>query len=307
MTQKIFVASDIHDDVEALDNFVDYAQSNNSDRIVLLGDLSLRPYSLDSWVNLMSKYDEAKDDATKIESTETFVKEKRAYNNITLNDMKKILDDSGIPYNVIPGNYDSNFSNVFGNKNLHLSSTKIGDAKVSGYGGADQYPSHIHPLVQLGEIVEFDHVELYNFLNQEKPDIGFIHNPPQGYCDDLYNGDHVGTRASTQYIHENYPKLILSGHIHEAGPNGNNPNGVMGIRRIDKNIKESTYVINPGNLGRFELINSDNLETDREFPYGTFVEIDIEDDGTPKEIKQYTLQAKDRNIGKIRQISGYKL
>ena len=49
--KKIYIASDIHDDVEALDKFVDYAQAKDADRIALLGDLSLRPYSLDSWLN----------------------------------------------------------------------------------------------------------------------------------------------------------------------------------------------------------------------------------------------------------------
>ena len=295
--KKIYIASDIHDDVEALDKFVDYAQANNSDRIALLGDLSLKPYNKDSLEKLIKNGDE-----------NIFVKEKTAHNNIILNDMKKILDDSGIQYNVIPGNYDSNFSNVFGDKNLHLNSTNIGEVKVSGYGGADEFPPHIMRLVKLGEIVDFDHNELYNFLNQEKPDIGFVHNPPQGYCDDLYNGKNVGTPASTKYILENSPKIILSGHIHEAGPNANNPNGVNGIIKIEnEKTGKDTYVINPGNLGRFELINPRTLETDREFDYGTFVELDIEDDGTPTRLKQYTLQTKDRNIGKIRQIEDYKL
>ena len=222
--------------------------------------------------------------------------------------MKKILDNSGIQYNVIPGNYDSNFFNIFGDKNLHLNSTNIGEAKVSGYGGADEFPPHINLLVRLGEIVNFDHNELYNFLNQEKPDIGFVHNPPQGYCDDLYNGRSVGTHSSTKYIHENSPKIILSGHIHEAGPNGNNPNGVKGIRKIENETTgKNTYVINPGNLGRFGLINPRTLETDIEFDYGTFVELDIEDDGTATRLKQYTLQTKDRNIGRIKQIGDYKL
>ena len=60
-------------------------------------------------------------------------------------------------------------------------------------------------------------------------------------------------------------------------------------------------------MGRFELINPRTLETDREFDYGTFVELDIEDDGTPTRLKQYTLRTKDRNIGKIKQIEDYKL
>ena len=81
MAYKLFIASDIHDDVEALDKFADYAQANNSDRIALLGDLSLRPYSSDSLEKLIKNGD-----------VNTFVKEKTAHNNITLNDMKKISE-----------------------------------------------------------------------------------------------------------------------------------------------------------------------------------------------------------------------
>ena len=64
MKYKLFVASDIHDDVESLDKFVDYAQANNSNRIALLGDLSLRPCCQDSLEKLI-----------KTEDINTFVKD----------------------------------------------------------------------------------------------------------------------------------------------------------------------------------------------------------------------------------------
>jgi len=293
--KRLYIASDIHDDIESLEKFVDYAQAKNADNILLLGDLSLRPYNKDSLDRLIESKDLG-----------NFVEEKRIYNSSTLNDMRGILDDSGISYNVIPGNYDSNFSDIFGKNNLHLNSRNIGEAKISGYGGADDFPAHIKLLNDIGEIVNFNHNELYDFLDQEKPDIGIIHNPPKGYCDDFYDGRHVGTPSSTQYIHENFPKLILSGHIHEAGPNGNNPNGVKGIRVIENDVTgDTTHVINPGNLGRFELINPRSLESDREFDYGTFVELKIRDDGTPKRLMQYALP-KDNKKG-VKGLADYAL
>lgn len=103
--EKVFVASDIHDDVEALGGFTDYAQSQNVDRIWLLGDLSLKPYTSEHANELLQTEDIPK-----------FIENKRKHNLVVLRDMKNVLDNSGIPYNVIPGNYDSDISDVFGEK-----------------------------------------------------------------------------------------------------------------------------------------------------------------------------------------------
>ena len=123
---------------------------------------------------------------------------------------------------------------------------------MCGYGGADAFPPYIYILDQLGEIVHFDHQELYVQLTREKPDVVITHNPPKKLCDDMFNRDNVGTPAITQYIVDHGPKLVLSGHIHEAGPNGNNPHNVKGISGYkNPHTGKTTIVVNPGNVGRY--------------------------------------------------------
>lgn len=46
-------------------------------------------------------------------------------------------------------------------------------------------------------------------------DIFVSHAPPQGYCDES-NGESLGSKAVTDFIMKNKPKLVLCGHIHEA-------------------------------------------------------------------------------------------
>ena len=220
MIEKYLVCSDIHDDIEALEKFADFSQVEEADRILVLGDFSLRPYTADDLEQLI-----------KIEDTQSFIRVKRKHTQNMLNEMKNILKKTEIPYSVIPGNYDSNhdIEAVFNNNNLHKKTTTFGEAEVFGYGGADAFPSHILLLCQLDEITPFDNQELYNLLKKEMPDIILTHNPPHQFCDNMFDGQNKGTPATTKHIMEFAPRLVLSGHIHEAGPLGNNPNGVQGF------------------------------------------------------------------------------
>lgn len=312
MVYKNLICSDIHDDVEALQAFADFAQAEQADRIFLLGDLSLRPYTRQHLDDLMES---TKSQGFTKELVEKFIKDKKSHNKQVLDAMKGLLDKTGIDYLVIPGNYDSSLNQVFGEKDLHLKTANLGEARLGGYGGADAFPEHILLLVKLNQIQNFDHNELYKFLKQEQPEIGIIHNPPRGFCDDMFNGDNVGTTATTKYILENSPKLILSGHIHEAGPNGNNPHGTKGIAGYqNQNNGKRTIVVNPGNLGRFEIIN-ESLDKVIDFDHGTFSRVDTEEDGTPIRVVHYSIQPKEqvgqrgikRTLGNVRQLANYNL
>ncbi len=297
MISKYFICSDVHDDADALKAFADFVQAQTADRILFLGDMSLRPFTSNDLEALIKTGDSQK-----------FVISKRKRTRQILNDMKDILKNSGVPFTVIPGNYDSDhdFEDVFGEDNLHKKTAYFDEAKVFGYGGADSFAQHIGLLYQLGEIVAFDHYELYNLLKKENPDISLIHNPPHQLCDVMFNGQHVGTPATAQYITENNPKLILSGHIHEAGPHGNNPKSVRGISGYQNpTSRKTSIVVNPGNLGRFEVIHPLSLQSIQMFDYGTFVSLDVESDGTPKKLVQYCLQSPDKKIGKIQKIGDF--
>ena len=308
MTKKLYIASDIHEDTEALAAFTDYAQAQSADRILLLGDLSLRPYQRSDLEALAQNQTSA--------GVRDFIAAKNKHDAKNTSAMKQILDGSGIPYNVIGGNYDAPLGDAFGDHDLHLRTTQFEEAKVAGYGGADAFPPHIQLLVQLGQILPFDHEGLYTFLTEEKPDIGVIHNPPLQFCDDMFNGRNVGTFATTQYMQQNEPKLIMSGHIHEAGPNGNNPRGVAGIATLEHpSTGNKTIIVNPGNLGRFELLNQHTLETEMDFDHGTFSEVEIEADGTPVSVTHFSLQPQEqkgkrdieRTIGPVRRLVKHTL
>lgn len=292
---ELYVCSDVHDDLEALRAFANFAQQQEAHKILVLGDLSLRPYTR-----------EALADYVKTGDKQRFIAAKRKHNDALLREMKAVLDSIGIPYNVIPGNYDPDFEHIFGEADINRKSTVFGAARVFGYGGAPQIPFHLGILDELGELTPFDHKELYVRLCAERPDIALIHTPPYRLCDDNYAGDNIGTPASFKYITEQGPKLILSGHVHEAGPNGNNPNKVKGVAGI-KNPKtgKTTIVINPGNLGRFELVHHLTLEPQRKFDYGTFANVDVDIDGSPRGVTYYSIQPEDkkeRSVGKVREL-----
>ncbi|MBI4150639.1 hypothetical protein HY492_00785 [Candidatus Woesearchaeota archaeon] len=65
--------------------------------------------------------------------------------------------------------------------------------------------------------------------------------------------------------------------------------------------------MNPGNLGRFALLHPQTLETMRAFDYGTFVRIDIEDDGTPKKLVQHSLRQPDGSVGTVKEMRSFDL
>lgn len=292
---KLFICSDVHDDVEALTAFADYAMAQQADRILIAGDLSLRPYK-------------AKDLETLAQSrnVKTFIDAKNSHNTEVLKAMKEVLDRTRIPYNVVPGNYDGRLQDVFIESEIHAKTARVGQAKLFGYGGADAWPQHILLLVQMGQIVNFNHNELYALLSRENPDITLIHNPPLGLCDDMFDGNNVGTPASRKYIAEKSPKLMISGHIHEAGPNANNPHNVAGVAVVENpKTNRKTVVVNPGNLGRWEIIDFPSLQTVRSFDYGTFIRVDVEEDGTPLKVEQYSVQENGRRIGKVKSIGEY--
>jgi Icc-related predicted phosphoesterase len=286
--KKLILVSDIHEDLESLAKAVDYAQAKEADHILCAGDFSLMPFKKEHILALQQTQD-----------LEAFVKAKREYNSGRINEIKAIFDGSGIPYNVVPGNYDPELSDIFAEHDLHKKTAQLGNAKIFGYGGADAFPDHILSMVELGEIVDFDPEELYNLLNRENPDIVLSHIPPRGACDTIHDGERGGTIATTKYVMENMaagknPKLIVAGHIHESGPYANNPKNVKGVMSVPNPDGHRTVVVNPGNIGRF-----------MQFDFGTFVEMDIEEDGKPLLIVQYSIQGDDKKIIDPKQIGEY--
>jgi len=150
--------------------------------------------------------------------------------------------------------------------------------------------------------VKFDHQEYYDLLGQVMPDVVLSHIPPKFLCDNMFNGQNVGSPALTKHIQDSSPKLVMCGHIHEAGPLGGNPHEVKGMA-----MKDGTVVVNPGNLGRFELVNFPSLETARSFDYGTFSRVELEEDGSPLKVEHYTLSSPENTFGEVIELAEYDL
>jgi Icc-related predicted phosphoesterase len=92
------------------------------------------------------------------------------------------------------------------------------------------------------------------------------------------SGGHVGSIGIRAYVLEQKPNLVVAGHIHEA----------VGLAKLNE-----SYVINPGNLGRF--YNRD---------YGTFMEVEL-DDGNGK-FSSAILYRIDEQRGRIKMVEKFK-
>ncbi|NQU78636.1 metallophosphoesterase [Candidatus Woesearchaeota archaeon] len=235
---KLTICANIYDDLESLVKLTKKAQG---DYILIAGDLCLRPYTRRQLETLWNGFIEAK----------------RQHVQKTYTEMKQALGNK--PYFVIPGNYDSDIDieAVFKDKNLHKKSSTIGSSTITGYGGALENPPHIKLLEKLGDIEQFKDYDIHKFLEETTTDILITHEAPE-------DDNHIGSQAITQYIETNQPRLVICGNTQEAIPSS-------------KQYKKTT-VVNPGNLGKFELINPHDLKTITSFDHGTYAEIDFEDE-----------------------------
>jgi len=182
---------------------------------------------------------------------------------------KEILGEIEPTVLIVPGNYDCHFmADYFEDEYIHLKTKTIKNLTFAGYGGANVVPSHIPEDLLVayyeGQTTKGFISEPYSFLSSQRPDVAIVHAPPYGCCDVVgvgmnmisggsSSGGHAGSVGIRAYIVEQNPNLVVSGHIHEA----------MGIEKL-----KDSYVINPGNLGRFY---------DRD--YGTFMEVELDGDG----------------------------
>jgi putative phosphoesterase len=145
----------------------------------------------------------------------------------------KPLLSLGIPLVAVFGNCDGedipDLLNELG-INAHNRRVEIRGVGIVGIGG-----SNITPFTTIWELSEEEIAEILR-KNYQPGDLILSHVPPYGTkTDRVHSGAHVGSTALREFIEENQPPLVLTGHIHEG-------------RSIDKIGK--TLVVNPGPLFR---------------------------------------------------------
>ncbi len=292
---KLGIVSDIHEDYESLEKALDFLSTKNLDHLIIPGDFVLKPYTKEDYKELQET-----------ENEQYFLNKILSNMKNTFTESRKILDKSQLPYYLVPGNYDGiNIDEIFKDKNIDGKKQNINGLTIFGYGGADAYAPHMSFLSEF--ITSYDHNKLGWLLEDKNPNIVLLHNPPYKLCDDMYDGRNVGTPAVKTYLTDKMkenkgeePKLVIAGHIHEAGPTGKNPNGVKGVQRFG-----NTVIVNPGNVGRFGLFEFGTLKPiipmDK-LEYGTFSEVDINSNGSVEKVTHYSVKNPEKKNNEIKKL-----
>jgi len=122
---------------------------------------------------------------------------------------------------------------------MHGRSATVGGIHFAGLGGSN-------PTI-FDTSFELDEETIYNMLKpiSKKGMVLMVHAPAHGINDTIPSGLHVGSTSILKIVDEFEPRLVLSGHIHEA----------IGMR-----IRGKTVFINPGPAkdGRYAIVEMKN-------------------------------------------------
>ncbi|OPX23717.1 MAG: hypothetical protein B1H03_00855 [Planctomycetales bacterium 4484_113] len=193
---KLLVGADLHNNARGMNWFCELADAEAPDVVVFLGDfITFSP---------MSFARQAIRDLASLAS--------------------KVV--------VVPGNCDPrdillDLEKAEGIVSLHNRQLEIGGLRFAGKGGSIPCPSPT-PF-------EEDDETFADSLSRvaEDTEILVLHQPAHGYRDAVSEGKHVGSQSLRKLVDRLKPRLVLSGHIHEA-------------RGIDRH--RGTVFVNPGAL-----------------------------------------------------------
>ena len=163
-------------------------------------------------------------------------------------ELKKRFDDLGNVL-LVPGNWDvKSIDDIFAKENLHMKVKEVNGIKIAGYGGVRLLPKAIP--VDLSFSNNYDEDEAFAFLSKTEAEIALLHNPPRFFEGE--NAGFPGSHSLLAYLYQSSPSLILTGHTHNL--------------LITQEPQTKTTLINPGLFGRYNGLS-----------YGTFIEVDIDD------------------------------
>lgn len=128
--------------------------------------------------------------------------------------LEDLFADPPVPTYTVPGNTDSDEARARLEEmglDIHFKRVSVGDVTIAGAGGCtpppfrtafvvqeDEYASRLPPVLKGAQVLA-------------------SHGPAHGVLDrSLFGGMHVGSRAVYNAIAEARPRVVLSGHIHEA-------------------------------------------------------------------------------------------
>ncbi len=152
----------------------------------------------------------------------------------------KSLSDNNITTLFVPGNHDPCHESTFPKiLNLHGESTTFNGLIFCGIGGSNPTPFNT-PF----ELRDDQAIELLSRFS-DRVDALISHASPYGTkCDRTYRGNHIGSKPVRSFIEKVKPKVVISGHVHEA-------------RCID--VLGDTLIVNPGPAmnGFYAIISMD--------------------------------------------------
>ncbi len=178
--------------------------------------------------------------------------------------IKELLEKYARAHTILlPGNYDMDLQYTpLYQYDLHKKETEIDNVRFAGYGGAPIVTPGIpemlavvfHEENEKGKVTS----EAKDFFTSTHPDVLVIHNPAYGTLDRLPSYGHCGSFGIRDYIDDNSPSLVLSGHVHED----------YGLLKTS-----NTYCLNPSNFG--------GVDTPSGFePGGYFSEFEMSKNGS---------------------------
>jgi hypothetical protein len=181
---KLLVASDLHGNLQRIEQLKKLILHHIPDLIVVCGDLT-------------------------------------HYGSISaVRDTLNQLSTGSIPIFFVPGNLDPpglrTQANIHHARNLHGKSVKSNEYTFIGIGGSIYTPFNTQFELSENEIQTLLY-SAYNQLPAKFKHIIVSHNPPYNTrLDKTSLGDHVGSKALREFIVETQPLLLFCGHIHEA-------------------------------------------------------------------------------------------
>lgn len=166
--------------------------------------------------------------------------------------MRKVLDvlaSLNEHIYTVPGNMDTEAVLAMTSEmgiNLHRQHVVLGDIALCGLGGAlPFYGRFVFSEEVLAEYLE----ESVAGLPENMPMVLVSHQPPYGtVCDQLENGEHVGSHAVRAFIEQHQPLVVFCGHIHSG----------IGKDRIGESV-----ILNPGRFTESRCYATATIEQGR--------------------------------------------